>query len=130
MGLARLIYRKNARMLNILYMREESKPSLRVSRWIWQGFGILVSHPTSSSSLWFSRIGHQLVEHEPLLDELRKVVREGEKAERLRAVQALRYATRRKEGLVEWSFDTGGVARKDLIKWAQGKVHIYFTRLN
>lgn len=73
--------------------------------------------------------GHALVEHDTLVAELRRVVREGEKAERLRAAQALRYAGRRKEGLVRWSFDYGSVARKDLIAWAQGKVQVYFTRV-
>src|SRR5436190_20886604 len=43
-----------------------------------------------------ARDGHTLVEHEALLAELRRVVREEEKAERLRAAQALRYASRRK----------------------------------
>ncbi len=73
--------------------------------------------------------GHPLVEHEALLDELRRVVREEEKAERLQAAQALRYATKRKEGLVKWTFDTSGIARKDLISWAAGKVQLYFTRV-
>jgi hypothetical protein len=73
--------------------------------------------------------GHALVEHEALTAELRRVVREGEKADRLRAAQALRYATRRKEGLVSWSFDTAGVDRKDLIAWAQKRVQPYFIRL-
>lgn len=73
--------------------------------------------------------GHAVVEHEALIAELRRVVREGEKDDRLRATQALRYALRRKEGLVNWSFNTAGVARKDLISWAQRKVQVYFTRL-
>jgi hypothetical protein len=73
--------------------------------------------------------GHTLVEHEALIAELRRVVREGEKDERLRGVQALRYASRRKEGLVSWAFDTSGVARKDLIAWAERKVQPYFTRV-
>jgi hypothetical protein len=73
---------------------------------------------------------HALVEHESLLSELRRVIREGEKAERLRAVQALTYASRRKEGLVNWSFDVSRVARKDLISWAKVRVQPYFTRLN
>jgi hypothetical protein len=73
---------------------------------------------------------HTLVEHEMLLSELQTVVREGEKAERLRSIQALRYVKRRKEGLVHWSFDTSGVARKDLIGWAQKRVQIYFARLS
>jgi hypothetical protein len=73
---------------------------------------------------------HALVEHESLVSELRRVIREGEKAERLRAVQALTYASRRKEGLVNWSFDVSRVARKDLISWAKVRVQPYFTRLN
>jgi hypothetical protein len=73
--------------------------------------------------------GHVLVEHENLIAELRRVVREGEKEDRLRAAQALRYATRRKEGLVNWSFNTTGVARKELITWAEKKVQPYFTRI-
>ncbi len=72
---------------------------------------------------------HALVEHESLLEELRRVIREGEKAERLRAVQALRYASKRKEGLVNWSFDIRRVARKDLLTWAQTRVQPYFARL-
>lgn len=73
--------------------------------------------------------GHSLVEHAQLIAYLRGVVREGEKAPRLRAAQALRYALRRKEGLVKWSFDTGGVAPKDIIHWAAGKVQFYFSRV-
>jgi hypothetical protein len=73
--------------------------------------------------------GHRLVEHEALIEELRRVSREDEKAERIRAIQALRYATRRKEGLVNWTFDVSGVLRKDLIAWAKPQVSLYFTRL-
>jgi len=73
--------------------------------------------------------GHELIEHESLMQELRRVVREGEKADRLRAAQAIRYAARRTEGLVNWSFDITNVARKDLITWAWKKVQVYFTRL-
>jgi hypothetical protein len=73
--------------------------------------------------------GHVLVEHSVLLTELRRVVREAEKDERLRAARALQYAQRRKEGLVHWRFDSTGVARKDLFGWAKGKVAPYFTRL-
>lgn len=73
--------------------------------------------------------GHALVEHHALIQSLRKAAREEEKAERLRAVQALRYALRRMEGLVKWSFDISGIARKDLIAWARGKVQGYFSRV-
>jgi hypothetical protein len=72
---------------------------------------------------------HELVEHEALIGELRRVIHEGEKAERLRAVQALRYATRRREGLVNWLFDTTRVERKDLLTWAKVRIQPDFTRL-
>jgi hypothetical protein len=73
--------------------------------------------------------GHQLIEHDTLVSELKCVVRDGEKADRLRAVQAIRYATRRKEGIVSWRFDISRVARKDLIAWAYARVQSFFTRL-
>ena len=40
--------------------------------------------------------GHILVKHRELVGELRRVIQEEDKAERLRAIQALRYASRRK----------------------------------
>ncbi|HUG92225.1 MAG TPA: hypothetical protein VML55_15395 [Planctomycetaceae bacterium] len=73
--------------------------------------------------------GHSLVEHEALLGELMRSAREDEKAERLRAAQALRYAKRRKEGLVKWSFDISGVSRRDLSSWASKKIQPYFSRV-
>ncbi|HUY90246.1 MAG TPA: hypothetical protein VMV10_16025 [Pirellulales bacterium] len=73
--------------------------------------------------------GHTLVEHEALIAELRRVAKEEAKEDRLRAVQALRYATRRKEGLVSWSFDLSGIARKDLISWAEKSVQKYFAQV-
>jgi hypothetical protein len=72
---------------------------------------------------------HGLVEHEELIDELRRTIRDGEKADRLLAVQAMRYATKRKEGLVNWSFDISRVARKDLLTWTTARIQVYFTRL-
>jgi hypothetical protein len=74
--------------------------------------------------------GHLLVEHDSLIQELRRVIREGEKADRSRAIQALNYATRRKEGLVDWRFDTQGIERRNLLAWAKTKVQPYFTRLS
>jgi hypothetical protein len=71
--------------------------------------------------------GHKVIEHEALLAELQRVVRDEEKAERQRAIQALRYARSRKEGLVQWNFDVRGIERKDLINWAFGKVQLYFA---
>ena len=75
------------------------------------------------------RDGHEVVEHEALLAELRRAADEEQKAERQRAIQALRYARQRKEGLVKWNFDTSGVDRKDLINWAHGKVQAYFAKV-
>ena len=72
---------------------------------------------------------HELVEHQPLMDALRDEARTADKAEKLKAVQAMRYAKMRLEGLVNWGFDTTGVQRKDLITWAAGKVQPYFKRL-
>ena len=72
---------------------------------------------------------HEIVEHELLIDDLRGVIQWGEKADRLRAVQALRYATKRKEGLVDWSFDISSIARKELFNWARSRVQAYFTRV-
>jgi hypothetical protein len=72
---------------------------------------------------------HGLVEHEELIDELRHQSRDGEKADRLLAIQAMRYAMKRKEGLVSWSFDSSRVARKDILSWTQARIQVYFTRL-
>lgn len=72
--------------------------------------------------------GHVLVEHAALVDALRKQARDGMKADRLRAIQALRYATRRLEGLVDWRFDISGVIPKDALTWAQSRVAAFFVR--
>jgi hypothetical protein len=69
---------------------------------------------------------HVVVEHEHLLSSLIRSAREGEKADRAKAVIALRYAKNRKEGLVDWKFDITTVAPKDVINWAQRKIQMYF----
>jgi hypothetical protein len=74
--------------------------------------------------------GHSLIEHDALVRSLRKTASESEKGDRLRAVAALKYAMRRKEGIVDWSFEISGIARKDVITWAKVQVQQYFTRLN
>lgn len=71
---------------------------------------------------------HVVVEHSALVDSLRASIRGQDKADRARAVQALRYALMRTEGLVDWRFDTSGVERKDLLAWAEQRVRPYFTR--
>lgn len=69
---------------------------------------------------------HDLVEHERLLVALREVAVTQDKVHRERALQALRYAKKRKEGLIEWKFDTPSVATKDMISWTYAKVQRYF----
>jgi len=70
-----------------------------------------------------------LVEHGELLRELERVIREEDKADRLRAIQAKRYAVARKEGLVRWVLDISRVARKDIITWASAQIQKYFTQV-
>jgi hypothetical protein len=72
--------------------------------------------------------GHGLVEHEVLVAHLIEQARGTDKGSKLKAIQALRYARKRLEGLVEWAFDTSGVERKNLIAWAGSKVQAYFER--
>ena len=73
--------------------------------------------------------GHAIVEHAELLQQLCAAAESGVKEERARALQAQRYAKRRREGLVKWNFQLGGVDRKDLIAWAFRKVQKYFGRV-
>ena len=72
--------------------------------------------------------GHALVEHDALMAALRDQARSSEKGTRLKAAQAMRYAKKRQEGLVDWHFDTSGVAKKALITWAGVRVQAYFQR--
>jgi len=75
------------------------------------------------------RDGHSVVDHETLLAQLRKAATEGEKADRMRAIQAQRYARRRREALVKWNFHIGSIERKDLITWAFGKIQAFFKKV-
>lgn len=75
-----------------------------------------------------SDAGHCLVEHVTLMDSLRSQARDRDREAKLKAVQALRYAKKRLEGLVDWSFDKTGIERKNLISWAATKVQPYFER--
>ena len=72
--------------------------------------------------------GHLVVEHISLMASLRNAAATGEKADRLKALQAIRYAERRREGLIDWKFDISSVQRKDLIRWPFSKVQKYFQR--
>ena len=72
--------------------------------------------------------GHAIIEHLELLQHLRVSAELNEKEERVRALQAQRYAKRRQEGLVKWNFSLGGIDRKDLISWAFQNIQKYFRR--
>jgi len=73
---------------------------------------------------------HSLVEHVALIAELQRVIREGEKVDRIRAVAALRYAKKRREGLVDWKFAIpSSLPRKDVLSWAEGQVQPYFSKV-
>ena len=72
--------------------------------------------------------GHTLVQHSELMSSLREAAIGSKKEERARAIQAQRYARRRKEGVLQWSFDVSGVERKELITWAFRNIQKYFKR--
>jgi hypothetical protein len=71
---------------------------------------------------------HSVMEHDALIAELRRVALASDKDEKARAIQAIRYATRRREGLIKWKFDISSIPRKDLITWAYAQVQQYFTK--
>ena len=73
--------------------------------------------------------GHAIVSHSDLLQRLREAAASTTKEERARALQAQRYAKRRKEGLVAWTFSLQGIERKALITWAIRAVQKYFSRI-
>jgi hypothetical protein len=73
--------------------------------------------------------GHAIIEHTILLAALRNAASSSEKADRVRAVQAMRYAKRRKEGLIDWHFDLDGVERKEYIRFGFDAVQKYFSRV-
>jgi len=70
--------------------------------------------------------GHGIIEHCPLIEKLRSAAANGEKLDRRRALQAQRYAMRRREGLIDWNFDTSSLPRKELIGWAFVQVQKFF----
>lgn len=73
---------------------------------------------------------HTLVEHDELMRRLRDAAATGVKEERAHAIQAQRYAKRRREGLVRWNFAVDGIDRKDLITWAFRRVQKHFRKVS
>ena len=71
---------------------------------------------------------HFLVEHAQLIETLTQVAKNGKREEKVRALQALRYAKLRVEGVIEWKFDINGVERKDVITWAFNNIQKYFKK--
>jgi hypothetical protein len=59
--------------------------------------------------------GHAIVSHRDLLQQLHEAAASTAKEDRARALQAQRYAKRRREGLVVWSFLLDGIDRKTLV---------------
>lgn len=71
---------------------------------------------------------HTTVEHEQLIESLKETVNTEMKAEKARALQALRRAQLRREGLIDWNFDISGVAPKEITTRAMDWVQKYFER--
>ncbi|MBC7821966.1 MAG: hypothetical protein IAG10_34195 [Planctomycetaceae bacterium] len=59
---------------------------------------------------------------------LRAAARDEDKGERQRALQALRYAKKRLEGLVDWQFDISRIDRKDVMAFAHREVAKFFSK--
>ncbi len=72
--------------------------------------------------------GHSIIEHADLMASLRASASSSTKAERVRAVQAIRYAQRRKEGLIDWRFNLDGIERKEYIRFGYTAIQKYFAR--
>ena len=70
--------------------------------------------------------GHAVIEHDALIRSLRTAALDGDRLDRRKALQAQRYAIRRREGLIDWTFDTTLVQRKELITWAFTQVQSFF----
>jgi len=73
--------------------------------------------------------GHETIEHEYLVEELKRRVGEETRAEKAKSILALRRAQKRREGLVDWRFDVSGVKRADLVNWATNHVRKYFRKV-
>lgn len=71
---------------------------------------------------------HALTEHAALMTALRERARTGEKADRLKAAQAMRYAQKNSEGLIDWRLDFARIEPKHLYLWTAEQVRPYFVR--
>lgn len=72
---------------------------------------------------------HAIIEHSHLIQSLQVAVQTEFKADRVRAIQALRYARSRAEGLIQWRFNTSTVEPKSLVNWAFDKIQKYFAKV-
>jgi hypothetical protein len=72
---------------------------------------------------------HAILGHHHLIQSLQATVQAESKADRARAIQALRYARSRAEGLILWRFNTSGIEAKNLVNWAFDKIQKYFAKV-
>ena len=73
--------------------------------------------------------GHNLIEHDLLIQSLRSTAGSQDKSERRRAIQALVYARRRREGLIDWGFRASRAKKAPTIAWASTQVQKFFREL-
>jgi hypothetical protein len=73
--------------------------------------------------------GHNLIEHDLLIQELRSTAQSREKSERRRAIQALVYAKRRREGLIDWKFRGPKAKEAPTITWASTHIQKFFREI-
>lgn len=71
---------------------------------------------------------HTIIDHADLICNLQELVRGTDKQERVRALQALRYAKQRCEALIDWKFDIQKLERKSVITWTFEQIQKYFAR--
>ncbi len=73
--------------------------------------------------------GHNLMEHQLLVATLTNAARTGDSRTKDLAIRALRYARRRREGLVGWGIDVSGIERKNVITHTYTLIQQYFARM-
>jgi hypothetical protein len=73
--------------------------------------------------------GHDLIGHDRLMKDLRSTAASRDKSERRRAIQALDYARRRREGLIDWKFRLPPAEKDVTITWASKQVQKFFRVL-
>ena len=73
--------------------------------------------------------GHNLIEHDLLIQDLRSTAESQDKSERRRAIQALVYAKRRREGLIDWKIRAPKAKKDHTLTFASTQVQKFFREL-